>query len=93
MKNNVLFMPVETRNEKRKRVVVSCVLFNPGNDDFSIPGFKRTQFPIRVGFELATIRTQAQLLSGAFGVDLQQECITHGQLYVAKSRAAHSSNK
>ncbi len=42
----------------------------PGTDDFSIPGFRRRQFPIRVSFAMTINKAQGQTVTGKLGIDL-----------------------
>jgi len=48
--------------------------------------FKRIQFPVRLAFAMSINKTQGQSLKIA-GIHLQNPCFSHGQLYVACSRA------
>ena len=50
----------------------------------------RKQFPIRLCFAITINKAQGQSLS-TVGVDLRQQCFTHGQLYVALSRVTNVS--
>jgi ATP-dependent DNA helicase PIF1 len=49
--------------------------------------FKRLQFPIKVCFAMTINKAQGQSLKVA-GVDLRNDCFSHGQLYVACSRVS-----
>lgn len=49
--------------------------------------FKRLQFPIKVCFAMTINKAQGQSLKMA-GVDLREDCFSHGQLYVACSRVS-----
>ncbi|XP_044591468.1 ATP-dependent DNA helicase RRM3-like [Cotesia glomerata] len=49
--------------------------------------FKRLQFPVRVCFAMTINKAQGQSLKLA-GVDLQSECFSNGQFYVACSRVS-----
>ncbi|UYV63035.1 hypothetical protein LAZ67_2002903 [Cordylochernes scorpioides] len=65
----------------------------PIHDDKHSPlHFKRLQFPIRVSFAMSINKAQGQSLKIA-GIDLEQPCFSHGQLYVACSRVASGRNK
>ncbi|XP_060881929.1 uncharacterized protein LOC132953554 [Metopolophium dirhodum] len=49
--------------------------------------FKRLQFPIKVYFAMTINKLQGQSLKIA-GIDLSDDCFTHGQFYVACSRVS-----
>ncbi|UYV69316.1 hypothetical protein LAZ67_6003233 [Cordylochernes scorpioides] len=53
--------------------------------------FKRLQFPIRVSFAMSIYKAQGQSLKIA-GIDLEQPCFSHGQLYVACYRVGSGRN-
>ena len=52
---------------------------------------KRLQFPIRLAFAITINRTQGQLLEKCC-IDLNTDCFSHGQLYVACSRDGKPDN-
>ncbi|XP_075235001.1 ATP-dependent DNA helicase Pif1-like [Lycorma delicatula] len=58
--------------------------------DSPIP-FKRFQFPIRLAFSLTINNSQGQTMT-ICGLDLENPCFSHGQLYVACSRVGKPSN-
>ncbi len=47
--------------------------------------FKRLQFPVRLAFAMTINKSQGQSLS-VCGINLENHCFSHGQLYVACSR-------
>lgn len=53
--------------------------------------FKRLQFPIKVCFAMTINKSQGQSLKEA-GIDLRDNCFSHGQLYVACSRVSTPSS-
>ncbi len=53
--------------------------------------FKRLQFPIRLSFAMSINKSQGQTLKVA-GLQLEEPCFSHGQLYVAASRVGSPKN-
>ncbi|CAF4836762.1 unnamed protein product [Pieris macdunnoughi] len=50
--------------------------------------FKRLQFPVRLAFAMSINKSQGQSLS-VCGINLENPCFSHGQLYVACSRVGN----
>ncbi|CDF38756.1 unnamed protein product [Chondrus crispus] len=92
MTNNLLFLHVTTGSHQGNRLCLPRMPCGPGDDNFPIPGFTRTQFPIRTCFALTTNKAQGQSFGGRIGLDLRDHCFSHGQLYVALSRTTHPGN-
>ena len=53
--------------------------------------FKRLQFPIRLAFAMTINKAQGQSLQ-VCGLNLENDCFSHGQLYVACSRVGKPSD-
>jgi ATP-dependent DNA helicase PIF1 len=53
--------------------------------------FKRLQFPVRLAFAMSINKSQGQSLS-VCGINLENSCFSHGQLYVACSRVGMANN-
>ncbi|CDF38382.1 ATP dependant DNA Helicase PIF1 [Chondrus crispus] len=92
MTNNLLVLRVTAGSHEGNRLCLHRMPCGPGDDNFPIPGFTRTQFPIRKCFTLTTNKAQGQSFGGRIGLDLRDHCFSHGQLYVALSRTTHPSN-
>ena len=53
--------------------------------------FRRRQFPIIPAFAFTANKSQGQTIPGNVAIYLWDDCFSHGQMYVASSRATHPS--
>ena len=83
--NNVCDCEVLTGVRKGERVLIPRIIFAP--DDTNLPfKLKRVQFPLRLAYVLTINKSQGQTFEEV-GIYLEKACFSHGQLYVAFSRA------
>ena len=54
--------------------------------------FRRRQFPVIPAFAFTANKSQGQTIPGSVAIYLWDGCFSHGQLYVASSRATHPSH-
>ena len=73
---------------KGEHVFIPRIPLIPSNMPFE---FKRLQFPIRLSFAMTINKSQGQTLKVA-GLHLEEDCFSHGQLYVGASRVGSRSN-
>jgi ATP-dependent exoDNAse (exonuclease V) alpha subunit len=74
-----------------KRIFLPRILLCPSNDEMFPFQFKRKQFSVRFSFAMTVNKAQGQTIPNA-GVYLPKPVFSHGQLYVALSRATVRSN-
>ncbi|CAL1292154.1 unnamed protein product, partial [Larinioides sclopetarius] len=80
--NNVVEATILTGPFKGEDVLIPQIPMIPTDTPFQ---FKRLQFPIRLTFAITINKAQGQSLE-LCGLDLDADCFSHGQLYVACSR-------
>ncbi|KAG2457947.1 PIF1 helicase, partial [Polypterus senegalus] len=88
LQNNLIEATIFTGSASGDTVFIPRIPVIPSNLPFQ---FKRVQFPVRLCFAMTINKSQGQTLQKV-GIDLRQDCFTHGQLYVVCSTvsSAHS---
>jgi hypothetical protein len=92
MSSRVLEVKIIGGDYHGKTEFIPRITLSPTEDDtnFSFK-LKRRQFPVRLAFSVTINKAQGQSVKRV-GIDLRVPVFSHGQLYVALSRATNSQN-
>lgn len=85
---NVIEATIISGKSKGQDVLIPRIPMIPTDMPFD---FKRLQFPVRLAFAITINKAQGQSLTFA-GLNLENPCFSHGQLYVACSRVGTPKN-
>ncbi|XP_044591373.1 uncharacterized protein LOC123269604 [Cotesia glomerata] len=85
---NVIEATIITGKYQGETVFIPRIPLIPSDYHFE---FKRLQFPVKVCYAMTINKAQGQSLKMA-GIDLRNDCFSHGQLYVACSRVSSPDN-
>ncbi|GFT79697.1 ATP-dependent DNA helicase [Trichonephila clavipes] len=88
MMNNVIEATILTGKFKGEDVLLPRIPMIPTDMPFE---FKRLQFPVRLAFAMTINKAQGQSLQ-VCGLNLENPCFSHGQLYVACSHVGKPSD-
>ncbi|XP_054259696.1 ATP-dependent DNA helicase pif1-like [Macrosteles quadrilineatus] len=88
IRRNIVQATIITGYAKGEDVIIPRIPIIPTDLPFN---FKRLQFPIRVAFAMSINKSQGQTMKVA-GLHLENQCFSHGQLYVACSRVSSGKN-
>ena len=86
----VLKVEIAVGDFKGEHILIPRIPLRPSASDLPF-SFTRLQFPVRLCFSMTINKAQGQTFKHV-GVDLREDCFSHGQLYVAASRTGSPSN-
>jgi len=88
MLRNIIEATILTGAYKGENVFIPRIPVKPTE---LVVEMKRLQFPIKISFAMTINKSQGQSLK-AVGIDLSNDCFSHGQLYVGCSRVGTKTN-
>lgn len=88
LRDNLIEAIIITGKYKNEQVLIPRIPMI--NSDMTFE-FKRLQFPVRLAYAMTINKAQGQTLK-IVGLNLEDECFSHGQLYVALSRVGDPNN-
>jgi len=88
MMNNIIEATILNGKFKGEDVLLPRIPMIPTDMPFE---FKRLQFPVRLAFAMTINKSQGQSFQ-VCGINLENPCFSHGQLYVACSRVGKPSD-
>jgi len=91
LKTHVISAKIESGDFKNTHVFIPRIPLLTSQDEKIPVQFKRTQFPLRLCFAMTINKAQGQTLDFV-GIYLREPVFSHGQLYVALSRAKSSKS-
>lgn len=89
MRDNVIEATIVTGPASGETALIPRIPMIPTDLPFQ---FKRLQFPINLAFAITINKAQGQTFKYV-GVDLREDCFSHGQLYVGLSRTGSFENQ
>ncbi|XP_075106751.1 uncharacterized protein LOC107828842 [Nicotiana tabacum] len=89
-RTHVISAKIESGDFKNTHVFIPRIPLLISQDEKIPVQFKRTQFPLRLCFAMTINKAQGQILDFV-GIYLREPVFSHGQLYVALSRAKSSN--
>ncbi|XP_027166434.1 uncharacterized protein LOC113766438 [Coffea eugenioides] len=91
LSSNIMHAVITCGEFAGKEVFIHRICFRAENNSDSPVSFERIQFPVRPCFAMTINKAQGQTLDFV-GIYLREPAFSHGQLYVAMSRAKNSSS-
>jgi ATP-dependent DNA helicase PIF1 len=86
----ILEVQVAVGHYKGEKMLIPRIPLMPTSSDLPF-NFKRLQFPVKLCLSMTINKAQGQTFKHV-GIDLREDCFSHGQLYVAASRTGSPNN-
>ncbi|XP_027181704.1 uncharacterized protein LOC113780084 [Coffea eugenioides] len=90
LRHNTICVEIAMGQHRSKRVFLPKIPLQTSDSEKNGIPFKRTQFPVKLCFAMTINKSQGQTLDYV-GIYFREPVFSHGQLYVALSRAKSSS--
>lgn len=92
-KHNILYLAITESRSGQLVLIPRCDIPNPDGDRNELnANWIRNQYPVRPCFTITINKSQSQTYHGKVGIYLDRHIFSHGQLYVALSRATNIRN-
>lgn len=90
--NTVLFLQIDVNMGKCAKRTTPQINCGPSDYSFSVTGFNRLRFAIRVCLSTTANKAQRQPFTEKWRIEFRDGSVSHGHLYLALLKSSHPSN-